>query len=521
MKFNNETLRAAVKEWLDDESKAEKKYGHISDWDTSEVTDMHVMFYGASSFNQPLEKWDVSKVTDMSGMFYEAKTFNQPLEKWDVSQVTTQRHMFRGATSFNQPLEKWDVSRVTEMQYLFNDAESFNQPLEKWDVSRVTTQCQMFRGATSFNQPLEKWDVSKVTDMSGMFYEAESFNQPLEKWDVSKVTDMSWMFYEAESFNQPLEKWDVSQVTDMSGMFQGAESFNQPLEKWDVSKVTKMNSMFYKAESFNQPLEKWDVSKVKDMGGMFRYAKSFNQPLEKWDVSQVTNMIGMFYSATSFTHQVPKRKLNTPKNSGEESLTQQGPISKKLEHYISITFSESVKELLEVYHSNRDVEWYFAYKHDLSNSCFQCEKLDDTSSTVKISSFLEYQERTGIPDQDERFFDETNVAYIANSITLWLNRIKRTDFLDSFFERLEDFYQSEDDDFLSALLEENGYEIYNALGEYEMIEFFDCTQDDFEVIYADVDADEEGNIIKTKFESSLFEEELDDESFAIGFKYLD
>jgi len=37
MKFNNETLRAAVKEWLDDESKAEKKYGHISDWDTSEV----------------------------------------------------------------------------------------------------------------------------------------------------------------------------------------------------------------------------------------------------------------------------------------------------------------------------------------------------------------------------------------------------------------------------------------------------------------------------------------------------
>ena len=42
MKFNNETLRAAVKEWLDDESKAEKKYGHISDWDTSEVTDMSI-----------------------------------------------------------------------------------------------------------------------------------------------------------------------------------------------------------------------------------------------------------------------------------------------------------------------------------------------------------------------------------------------------------------------------------------------------------------------------------------------
>ena len=94
MKFNNETLRAAVKEWLDDESKAEKKYGHISDWDTSEVTDMQYLFKDAESFNQPLEKWDVSQVTNMSQMFYKATSFNQPLEKWDVSKVMNMYGMF-------------------------------------------------------------------------------------------------------------------------------------------------------------------------------------------------------------------------------------------------------------------------------------------------------------------------------------------------------------------------------------------------------------------------------------------
>ena len=30
MKFNNETLRAAVKQWLDDAEAAEATYGHIS-----------------------------------------------------------------------------------------------------------------------------------------------------------------------------------------------------------------------------------------------------------------------------------------------------------------------------------------------------------------------------------------------------------------------------------------------------------------------------------------------------------
>ena len=54
MKFNKDTIREAVKEWLENEELVETKYGHISSWDTSGVTDMSNMFYDATSFNQPL-----------------------------------------------------------------------------------------------------------------------------------------------------------------------------------------------------------------------------------------------------------------------------------------------------------------------------------------------------------------------------------------------------------------------------------------------------------------------------------
>ena len=87
MKFNNETIREAVKEWLEDATKAESKYGHISSWDTSEVTDMSSLFQWAKDFNDDIGNWDVSNVFYMAEMFCWVESFNQDIGRWDVSKV--------------------------------------------------------------------------------------------------------------------------------------------------------------------------------------------------------------------------------------------------------------------------------------------------------------------------------------------------------------------------------------------------------------------------------------------------
>jgi surface protein len=96
MKDSNE-LRKAVKLWLRDESKAIIKYGHISLWNTSNVTNMSNMFNGATNFNEDIGNWDTSNVTDMSSMFYDAYKFNQDIGWWDTSKVTNMNRMFYSA----------------------------------------------------------------------------------------------------------------------------------------------------------------------------------------------------------------------------------------------------------------------------------------------------------------------------------------------------------------------------------------------------------------------------------------
>ena len=108
----------------------------------------------------------------------------------DTSNITDMRGMFFGAMSFNQPISNWDTSNVTNMNFMFYFAKSFNQPIGNWDTSKVTDMSGMFDGAESFNQPIGNWDTSKVTDINGMLAEAKSFNQSIDNWHLSSVTGM-------------------------------------------------------------------------------------------------------------------------------------------------------------------------------------------------------------------------------------------------------------------------------------------------------------------------------------------
>jgi len=131
----NHQLREAINLWISDRDAAEKLYGHISNWDTSEVTNMQNVFGSEYDFNDDITAWNTTSVTTMYSMFSDAYAFNQPIGNWDVSKVTDTSLMFDMATSFNQDLSGWDVGNVDDMTMMFNNAWAFDQNLG-WCVQR-------------------------------------------------------------------------------------------------------------------------------------------------------------------------------------------------------------------------------------------------------------------------------------------------------------------------------------------------------------------------------------------------
>lgn len=88
---------------------------HFSATDTPElygITNVRNMFEGCTSFNDAsISSWRFDRVVTMSGMFYGATSFNQPLQ-WNLPALRDARRMFYNATSFNQDLTSWCIPQV-------------------------------------------------------------------------------------------------------------------------------------------------------------------------------------------------------------------------------------------------------------------------------------------------------------------------------------------------------------------------------------------------------------------------
>ena len=141
---------------------------------------------------------DTSKITDMSYLFDRelSKIKNINISNWDVSNVENMHSMFIYCENFEgKGLENWDVSNVKDMGHMFDGCKKFDCDLSGWNVSNVKNMGDMFANCENFKgKGLENWDVRNVTDMYRMFFNCKNFNCNLSKWNVSNVENMLYLF---------------------------------------------------------------------------------------------------------------------------------------------------------------------------------------------------------------------------------------------------------------------------------------------------------------------------------------
>ena len=235
----------------------------LSNFDTSQATDMSDMFYGMYNLTTlNLSNFDTSKVVNMLSMFTNMRNLTTlNLSNFDTSNVTDMRYMFYAMSNLNSlNLSNFDTSQVTDMSHMFNYMSNLTTlDLSNFNTSNVTNMDSMFEGMSNLTTlNLSNFDTSNVANMDSMFEGMSNLaTLNLSNFDTSQVTDMNHMFAVMPNLTTlDLSNFDTSNVTDMNYMF--------ALRDDDISK-DKLETI-YVNNDFN-------TDKLTDFTGMFQNRK--------------------------------------------------------------------------------------------------------------------------------------------------------------------------------------------------------------------------------------------------------
>ena len=195
----------------------------VSNFDTSNVTDMSNMFDGSKATTLDLSNFDTSNVTDMSSMFHSSQVTTLDVSNFNTSNVTDMDSMFYYSQATTLDLSNFDTSKVTNMKYMFQSSQATTLDVSSFDTSKVTNMTNMFLGSQATTLDVSNFDTSNVTNMISMFSYSKATTLDVSNFDTSKVTNMSYMFYNFTNLKTIYvsNKFNTDKVTDSTNMFSG------------------------------------------------------------------------------------------------------------------------------------------------------------------------------------------------------------------------------------------------------------------------------------------------------------
>jgi surface protein len=122
----------------------------VSDWNmAASITDMSIMFDGASSFDQPIGTWNVSHVTDMSDMFYgvtlSTTNYNALLLDWSQETLQPGVSFDAGHSRYSSAAAAARASIISKFHWTITDGGLASPPIAGypvgWTIGLLTLAC--------------------------------------------------------------------------------------------------------------------------------------------------------------------------------------------------------------------------------------------------------------------------------------------------------------------------------------------------------------------------------------------
>lgn len=217
-------------------------------FDTSNVTDMSMMFYKSSFLEEiNLSSWNTEKVTNMRMMFaYAYKIQELDLSNFNTEEVTQMDSMFMMCASLTTlDVSSFNTNKIADMRMMFMGCQYLNTlDLSSFDTTNTTNMSNMFvpirgengyisnEGAKNFLNtmmpmpdvaPDDEFFFSKLNGIENPTTETElQAKQQFETFLGGEITDIYAIPYRITTLN--ISNFVINENTDTTNMLCGLEN---------------------------------------------------------------------------------------------------------------------------------------------------------------------------------------------------------------------------------------------------------------------------------------------------------
>ena len=259
----------------------------ITNWDTSNVTDMSNLFNNCTLLKtiHDISNFDTSNLINISNLFYNciSLTSIDDISKWKLDKVTNMSNMFFNCKNIISlsDISNWNTKGVTDMRGLFCNCSSLKSlpDISKWNTENLINMSGLFRNCSNLEllPDISIWNVENVIYMGGLFANCVSLQSlpDISKWNTKNVKTINQLFYHCSNLNSlpDISLWNSNNIYNMKGIFCDCSSLSvlPDISKWNTSNVVDMSYMFYNCSSLLSlpDLLEWDTKKIENLKYMF------------------------------------------------------------------------------------------------------------------------------------------------------------------------------------------------------------------------------------------------------------
>ena len=325
---------------------------------TAAVTNMALMFSGATAFNQNIGSWNVANVTNFTNFMvtktpatFSAANLDAIYNGWTTVQSSktisfgTAQYSAAGVTgrAYLTGTKSWTITDGGQQPTAFTSTwlvtagETITLPYElsgtysgtiDWgdsttsvnsyanrthtyatagtktiSITGVTTGFRFNNSGSRLNiRTITNWGTLRLGNNNEYFYGCSNLNLST----VSDVLDLTGTTMFANMFNgctsltsiNNINSWSSASVIGVGGMFFGCTNFNQALS-FNMSGCTTFTSMFYGCSILNSAIT-FNTNSATQMSYMFYGCTALNSAITFTSTASVNTMASMFQNCTAF-----------------------------------------------------------------------------------------------------------------------------------------------------------------------------------------------------------------------------